>query len=83
MFLHRYIDPESIRIWSRDSEDCEKSYFDNYMVHRFRVEDKKLIFLYKAAIRIDLNDCNRNSTNPKKGFNLDNATIYEASTSSS
>ena len=33
-----------------------------------------------AAIRTNLNDWKGNRTNAKKGLNLDNATIYEAST---
>jgi hypothetical protein len=43
MFLHRYIDPEVMRIWIHD--ECKKIYFDKYMVHCFRVEDIKLFFL--------------------------------------
>ena len=44
MFLHRYVDPEAIRM-----RGCEKSlkkaYFDNYMVKCFGVENEELIFL--------------------------------------
>ena len=77
--LHRYVGPETIRIWGH----CEYNlfYLDKNMVQCFRVEDKKLIFLYKAAIRMNLKNRKRNYTNPKEGLNLDNATICEVSAS--
>lgn len=77
MFPRRYVDPEPIRIWGH--ENCKKIYFDNYVVHCFWVEDKKLIFL-QGCDQDQFGNSKRNSTNPKKGFNLDNATICDTST---
>ena len=54
-----------------------KTYLDDYIVECFRVGDIKLIFLTgcdKNHFKIT------NSTNPKKGLNLNNTTICKAST---
>jgi hypothetical protein len=53
MFLHKYIDPKAIKILGM--MNVKGKYFDNYMVQRFRIEDKKLVFL-SGCVRIDLED---------------------------